>query len=73
MGYAFLVAMQNTKNIANLETASTNQMIYFSTGLDLGLSGGSFIPIAIDYGLFPGSSDVKASSIYARIGYGWPF
>lgn len=70
-GYSFLVAMQKKKTIANLEHSSTNQMILFSTGLDFNLDGGSFVPVALDYGLFPGSSDVKVSSIYLRIGYGW--
>jgi hypothetical protein len=71
LGYSFLVAMQKKKNIANLEDSSTNQMVLFSTGYDIGLSGGAIMPIAIDYGLFPGSSDVKVSSMYLRLGYGW--
>lgn len=71
-GYSFLVQMSSKKNIPNLETSGgTNQMIFFSTGYDIGMSGGSFIPVVLEYGLFPGSSDVKASGIYARVGYGF--
>jgi hypothetical protein len=48
-------------------------MILFSTGVDIGLNKGAFIPLVLEYGMFPGSTDVKASSIFARAGYGWNF
>lgn len=72
LGYSFLLAVSKKNTIPNLSSdSSTNQMILFGTGADIGLSGGSFIPVVVEYGMFPGSSNVTASSILARVGYGW--
>lgn len=73
IGYSFLVAMTKKNNIPNLTESTTNQMILGSLGVDIGLSGGSFIPLVVEYGMFPGSSNVSASAIYARAGYGFSF
>jgi hypothetical protein len=74
LGYSFLIAMSTTTTIPNLSTSGgTNQMILFGTGADFGLKKGAFIPVVLEYGMFPGSSDVKASSIFLRSGYGWNY
>lgn len=74
LGYSYLLQISSSKNIPNLDTGSgSNQMILISTGADIGLSKGRFIPLVVEYGLFPGSADVKASSIFIRGGYGFPF
>jgi hypothetical protein len=73
-GYSFLMEMAKDNNIYNLNSdGKTNQVILLSTGIDYGLSGGSFIPVVLEYGMFPGTSNVVASAIYARIGYGFSF
>lgn len=74
LGYSYLLQISSSKNIPNLDTGTgSNQMILISTGADIGLSKGRFIPIVVEYGWFPGSADVKASSIFIRGGYGFPF
>lgn len=73
-GYSFLVQMSKKVNVPNLSAdGSTNQMILLSAGTDIGLSGGSFIPLVVEYGMFPGSSNVVANAIYIRGGYGFNF
>jgi len=73
LGYSFLIGMSTTTTIPNLSTSGgTNQMILFSTGADFPLKKG-FIPVAFEYGMFPGSSDVKASAMFLRAGYGWNY
>jgi hypothetical protein len=74
LGYSFLVAASKKNNIPNLSSdSSTNQMILISTGADWWTSKTAFIPIAIEYGTFPGSSNVKADGIFLRGGYGFTF
>jgi hypothetical protein len=73
LGYSFLVAMTKKNDIPNLSDTSTNQMILVGAGADIGLSGGSFIPVVVEYGIFPGSSNVSANSINIRSGYGMSF
>jgi len=74
LGYSFLLTLSKANNIPNLTDSSTNQMILFSTGADFGMGrSGSFIPVSLEYGMFPGSSNVNASSIILRGGYGMTF
>jgi hypothetical protein len=74
IGFSFLVEMSAKNNIPNLGTSGgTNQMLLFSTGVDIPLAKGRFIPLAAEYGMFLGGSDVKANSIFLRAGYGFPF
>jgi hypothetical protein len=73
-GYSFLMEMGKSNNIYNLASdGKTNQVILLSTGIDWALSAGSFVPVVLEYGLFPGTSNVQASAIYVRAGYGRSF
>ena len=73
-GLAFLVAMSKNSTVSNLDTSnSTNQMLLLGLGADIGLSKGSFVPVSFEYGLFPGSTSVKATSMILRAGYGWRY
>lgn len=71
-GFAFLLAMSKNTNISTLEVAGTNQVMFFSTGADIGIGRKNYIPITVEYGLYP-FAGVKLSGIYARAGYGWKF
>lgn len=73
-GLAFLMAMGKTSTISNLDTSSsTNQMLIFGVGADIGMGKGAYIPLVVEYATFPGSSSVKASAMIFRAGYGWKF
>ncbi len=71
-GFAFLLAMSKASNINSLEVAGTNQVLFFGTGADIGIGKKNYIPITVEYGLYP-FAGVKLSGIYLRAGYGWKF
>lgn len=74
LGYSFLYAVSKKNNIPNLSSDNaTNQMILVSGGADIWTSRTSFFPVVIEYGTFPGSSNVKADGIFVRGGYGFTF
>lgn len=74
LGYSFLLGMSKSNNIPNLSTdSSTNQMVLISGGADFWLGPSRFIPVVVEYGMFPGSSNVTANAIYVRGGYGMTF
>jgi len=74
LGYSFLFAVSKKNNIPNLSSdSSTNQMILISAGGDFWTSKTSFFPVVVEYGMFPGSSNVKADGIFLRAGYGFTF
>lgn len=74
LGYSFLVEIGRDVNIPNLNSDSkTNQMILLGVGADFRMSGKTFIPVVLEYATFPGSTNVTASAIYLRAGYGFGF
>lgn len=73
-GLAFLFAMGKKSSVSNLDTSNaTNQMILLGGGADINMGGGAFVPVSFEYGMFPGSATVKATSMLLRAGYGWRF
>jgi hypothetical protein len=73
-GAAFLIAASKSSSVSNLDTStSTNQMLLFGGGADFSLGRGNFVPVSLEYAMFPGSSSVKATSLFIRGGYGWRF
>jgi hypothetical protein len=74
IGYSLLLQASTKTNIQNLQTAGgTNQVVLFGAGADIPVGGRGFIPIVAEYGYFPGGSDVKATALYIRGGYGFSF
>lgn len=72
LGYSFLIELNRSVNIPNLNSESkTNQMIMASIGADFALKNKKFIPVVFEYATFPGSTNVKASALYLRVGYGF--
>lgn len=72
-GLGFLYAMNKTSNVLDTEKITTNQTILFSLGVDWKISGGSFIPLQLDYALFPDNSVSSANQLILRLGYGTHF
>lgn len=74
LGYSFLLAATKKNNVPNLSSdSSTNQMITAGFGADWWTSRSAFIPLSIQYGMFPGSSNVKADALIVQAGYGFTF
>lgn len=70
-GLGYLFAATKSSTVLRTDALST-YVIVPSFGVDIPM-GKNFIPIALDYSLFPDSATVKASSISLRAGYGWYF
>lgn len=69
-GTGFLYAVSKSSTALKASDISLTQVFTGGLGLDYKLNNKSFIPISIEYGLFPPSEDVKASSIILRVGFG---
>lgn len=70
-GYTFLVDGGHSNNTPNVNLAGgTSQMIALGAGADFALSKG-FIPVSVEYGIFPSGGGVTITSILVSVGYGW--
>ena len=71
--YGFLFALSKASSVFKTADISSNQLWVFSGGLDYPLSKKTFIPVSLDYGIFPSSATVKSNIIYIRAGWGTLF
>lgn len=71
-GLGFLLAMNKKSNILDPDKISTNQTVSAVLGLDWRLKQ-SFIPMQLEYSIFPDASGSAATRIVIRAGYGWEF
>lgn len=72
-GLAFLFALSKDSNVLDTGKITTNQAIVGAVGYDYRLSGGAFVPLELNYNLFPDNNSTSASQIVIRAGYGWDF
>jgi hypothetical protein len=70
-GYGYLYAMSKASTVLRSDQISANQIFVLSTGMDFRMSAKTYIPVSLEYGLFPTSDSVKASIMYLRVGYAW--
>jgi hypothetical protein len=52
-------------------TMGANQIFVVAGGMDYRLSAKNYLPISLEYGLYPSTATVKAQIIYLRVGYAW--
>lgn len=71
-GLGFLLAMSKNSNIMDVNKISTNQTIIGVIGMDWRLQK-AFIPVHLEYAIFPDASGSAASQMILRAGYGWEF
>jgi hypothetical protein len=73
-GGAFLLTMSKSSNIVGLSAnPSTNSFFFAGLGSNIAMGRGRYIPISIDYALFPGGAGISANSLILRAGYAWDF
>ncbi|WP_413942967.1 hypothetical protein [Bdellovibrio sp. HCB-162] len=72
-GLGFLFAIGKSSNVLDTSKVSTNQTIVGSLGLDYRLKGNNFIPVQLDYAMFPDNNTSSANQIILRAGYGFNF
>lgn len=75
LGYSYLIQVGKTVTIPNINSENTtNQMVLGTVGMNYYVRGGKgFIPAQVEYAIYPGSTNVQASSLFVRSGYGMTF
>lgn len=73
-GMDFLMPSSKSTTVLSEADIGINQMFRFGLGADLFVIGKkSFIPIQLDYSMFPPSAGVSSSAMNVRFGYGISF
>lgn len=70
-GWGFLLAASKSSNVISTGQITTNQIISLSLGADIPMGRANYIPVSIEYGMFPASDSVKANILTIRAGYAW--
>lgn len=70
-GLGYMLALSKSSSALNESQISTNQVFTFALGSDIQMSRKNYIPVSLEYNMFPSSSTVKANSIILRAGWAW--
>lgn len=70
-GAGFLLALSKSSSALNESQISTNYVYTFAVGTDIQWSRQNYLPISLEYNLFPDSNTVKASMIILKAGWAW--
>ncbi len=65
--------LSKSSNVLDTTRVATTTVFFLTAGSNINLSDSTYIPIQLEYGLFPPSNDVKTSIIELRVGYGMKF
>jgi hypothetical protein len=72
-GGAFLLTVSKSSNIPSLaSSAATNSFFFLGAGSNISIGRNNYIPLSIDYALYPGGG-VTANSLILRAGYAWNY
>lgn len=70
-GAGYLLALSKSSTALNESQISTNQVYTAALGTDIQMSRSTYLPISLEYNLFPASTTVKANMIIIKIGWAW--
>ena len=70
-GLGYLFAISKSSTVLKTSEITSNLLYLLSLGLDMGMGNKNFLPIQFDYGIFPSSDTVKATSMFIRLGWAW--
>lgn len=70
-GMGYLLALSKSSTALNESQISTNQVFTAAIGLDIQRDRKNYIPVSLEYNLFPSSDTVKASMILIKAGWAW--
>ncbi|UXR63870.1 porin family protein [Bdellovibrio bacteriovorus] len=70
-GMGYLLALSKSSSALNESQISTNQVFTVGGGVDVQMSRKNYVPISIEYNMFPPSDTVKASMISIKAGWAW--
>lgn len=72
-GFDLIFPISKSSTALDSGSINTTGVIVITAGFDYSINPNMYIPVSIEYGLFPHSSSVNADWITARIGLAWPF
>lgn len=72
-GFDLIFPVSKSSTALDSGSINTTGVIVITAGFDWSINQNMYIPVSIEYGLFPHSSSVNADWITARIGVAWPF
>lgn len=70
-GLGYLFALSKASTLLKTSEITSNLLYILSLGIDIQMGKKNFMPLQFDYGIFPSSDTVKATSMIFRIGWGW--
>lgn len=70
-GVGYLMALSKSSSALNASQISTNQVFNAAIGMDMQMSRKNYVPISLEYNMFPSSETVKASNIMIKAGWAW--
>ncbi len=70
-GLGLLYAISKASTVLDTALITSTYTITLSAGADFDMGGGSYLPVVLDYSMFPSSASVTASYIALRVGWGW--
>lgn len=72
-GFSVLFPLSSDYTVFETDTVTNTNLFTFAFGADWFMSSTSFVPISIEYNMYPSGEKVSASSIDFRVGYGMEF
>lgn len=70
-GMGYLLALSKSSTALNESQISTNQVFTLGGGVDVQMSRKNYVPVSLEYNMFPPSDTVKASMISIKAGWAW--
>ena len=70
-GLGLLYALSKASTVLDTALITSTYTITLSAGADFDMGGGAYLPVVLDYSMFPSSASVTASYIALRVGWGW--
>ncbi len=70
-GLGFLYALSKSSTVLDSSLITSTYTITLSGGVDFNMGDKNYLPVVLDYSIFPSSASVTASYIALRVGWGW--
>ncbi len=70
-GFGYMYPISKSTTILNNSEISGIPVYMLALGADVAIGNKYFMPISLEYGMFPPSDNVKASMMILRFGFGW--
>jgi hypothetical protein len=70
-GGGLLLALSKSSTVLKSSQISTNTVMTAATGIEFAMKQGQYLPVVIEYSMFPTAPSVNANYIAIRVGWGW--